>query len=184
MRGGGRFALDEKKDALQFKNKLECKNCAFFCRVNEVGAKTHLRGFCMRGMNEGDYDLYLGSSYSTECPSFTFSSAANKITEFENHLNEIKWKYMEDDEKQAKRMINYEKRRGRWKNHPMGFFAEIFLGDEIGWEKFKKDYFDSMVALSKMAQIDERDYNVLLKFINTSVIAWVNKKRLEILEKR
>lgn len=164
-----RTGIDEQKEALTFRQKIECKNCRFFVRVSGEGAQTHLRGFCLKGMNNGEFGLYLSASYASECPSFVFNEENAKITEFENNLNGIKDKYFRKGERDARKML---------KNNPdmklkYNPFQSMLMGNSLGWERFVSDHRDDIIKLSDMAQLKHRDYWTLLNFVQTKMFQFV-----------
>lgn len=67
-----------------------CRGCAHFMRVNfdNVYNVTNRQGFCILGMLEGDWSLYVSCSISTRCAGFVFSAENTKIHEAERQLSD------------------------------------------------------------------------------------------------
>lgn len=164
-----RTGMDEEKDVITFKDKIHCKNCRFFTRVSEKGNQTQLRGFCLKGMNEGSFDLYLSASYASDCPSFFYNEENARITDVENQLNQIKDQYFREGERDAKRILRKQPEL-KMKHNP---FQTMFMGHQIGWERFVADKHDALAKLSDMAHLTKRNYSTLLNFIQTKTFQFV-----------
>lgn len=67
-----------------------CRACHHFHRVNHDGMKnvSCRQGFCMLGMLEGNYSLYISSSQSKECEGFLFDERNFQISKAEDELGE------------------------------------------------------------------------------------------------
>ena len=79
-------------DTYEKQRKRSCRMCKHFCRIKEDGdfRKIRRRGFCVLGKLEGDFSLYVSSSYAMDCPAFVLDDYNYETTMMEFELAE-KW---------------------------------------------------------------------------------------------
>lgn len=100
-----------------------CRACHHFHRVNFEGVKnvSVRQGFCILGMLEGDYSLFVSSSQSKECEGFLFSERNSQISKAEDELKEGLKEFQ--NSVQDKRTRNYKLLEPLLKKHESFFKA-------------------------------------------------------------
>ena len=74
-----------------YEEERSCRNCKFFIRVKGDDNDIKQRGFCILGMHQGDFSLYLSSTYARRCTSFVFDKEKAHIAKLEEQLHQ-KWR--------------------------------------------------------------------------------------------
>lgn len=168
MKGGGRTSFTEDFPASTVRpGTRDCRECKFFVRVQEQNHNIGLRGFCSMGQNDGDYDLYVSSSYAGECPSYLLSKKAAEVQREEQALHES-WRLAEK--------TAYNSAAQRKQKPPKGVepwtwsMQRDLMVRKAAYQQWRRDNIDRLQRFwEKSAVLDQRGYRHIFDAVRTQV---------------
>ena len=157
-----------------------CRACHHFHRVNFDGVKnvSNRQGFCILGMLEGDYTLFISSSLSKECTGFLFSERNFQISKAEDELKGDLKEFQ--NSVKDRRTRNYQLLKPLLKQHEAFFQAcqkspgmANFLADQkiqiLAAELFRDLHKDKFLEVYKMVQLKKADYRKFLAQVSVEI---------------
>ena len=138
---GSSITNESKTYFTELREIRACRNCKYFMRVKEQRQTNH-RGFCALGQNEGSYDLYIGTSYAKECPSFIIDNRKRRITLAEQDYNKREFEFAEEEATKLAKSICKSYKKDNPKER-IRFFDEMMLGMELRGEFLQKFMFNN-----------------------------------------
>lgn len=171
--------MQEDETLLEQLNEIKhcnCRDCHHFYRVNFEGVKNvgNRKGFCILGMLEGDYTLFVSSNQSKECEGFLLNVKNSQITKAEKELNEGIKEFQ--NSVHDKRTRNYKLLEPLLKKHESFFLAcqkspgsSHFLANQktkvLAAEMYRDLNKDRFFEVYNMVNLKNADYRKFLALV-------------------
>lgn len=141
-----------------------CRNCENYVRVQDnrnadLPSTNVRRGFCLLGLAEGNFSLYISRSGCHDCQGFMFSKVKALVTEEENKISQLYWDFEKKEGKQIEtilRATNKKMAKNDW------LFCWIDARAETN-KQFRIKNLDMLIEFQKKFDLSYKDY---LQFID------------------
>ena len=150
-----------------------CRYCKWFVRVREEKLSFHIRGFCVFGQNEGCYDLFLNTSYASECPFFVFDEKNYLIEMRLERLRDMMWK----KEKKFSKELMKKKLTSK------EILNRFLLSRQLAYEETKRENLSELIEIHNEVKLTKKDYSEMLSLIHTLILKFLKYKRVQVSER-
>lgn len=165
-----------QEDDFGFRETIDrsCRNCVNYKRVqHHEGCYKHaLRGFCILGMGEHNYSLYMSASMASDCTAFLFDKLHNLMTTKENKLGEKFSAFLRKEEppmaREADKVLGTKPRT--WVNN----FVEI---RHVLAEEFRRAHIEELIEINRLFDISWKDYVQLADSITDFARKFIEGKK-------